>query len=264
MRFPEKERHPVTLEPEGIDTGEVYAKGLGNCLPLEVQLRVIRSVPGLEESEVMRPAYAVEYDFIQPTELRNTLESQRLGGLFLAGQVNGSSGYEEAAAQGLWAGINAASLVQGRAPFVLDRSQAYLAVLVDDLTTKGTREPYRMFTSRAEWRLLLREDNADLRLREIGHALGLVPSKAHREFLLRRGAVEAEIQRLHLTKVVPGEGVNRRLRALGTSPLQEPSTLFSLLKRPENTTDTSNGSRRRWKSFGRRKGIRSRRIWITA
>jgi tRNA uridine 5-carboxymethylaminomethyl modification enzyme len=233
MRFADKERHQVVLEPEGRGTAEVYAKGLGTCMPHEVQLALVRSVPGLEKAEIMRPAYAVEYDFVRPTQLRSTLEAKAVGGLFLAGQVNGTSGYEEAAGQGLFAGINAACVAQGRPPFLLDRSESYIGVLVDDLVTRGTDEPYRIFTSRAEWRLLLREDNADLRLREKGHALGLVPLDAWGRFLSRRAAIDAELRRLHETRCPPAQAVNERLGALGSAPLAEPSTLFALLRRPE-------------------------------
>ncbi|HEY6000221.1 MAG TPA: tRNA uridine-5-carboxymethylaminomethyl(34) synthesis enzyme MnmG [bacterium] len=232
MRFAHKERHQVLIEPEGRDTEEVYAKGLGTCLPLELQQELVRSVPGLEHAEIMRPSYAVEYDFVQPTQLAATLETKAVGGLFLAGQVNGSSGYEEAAAQGIWAGVNAACQVQGRPPFLPDRSEAYLAVLVDDLVTRGTREPYRMFTSRAEWRLLLREDNADLRLRARGRELGLVGDDAWARFCTRRDAIEAEIRRLREARLAPSGAVNAGLAALGTAPIAEPATLWTLLRRP--------------------------------
>jgi len=232
MRFAEKERHQVLLEPEGRDTEEIYAKGLGNCLPLDVQAALVASVPGLEQAEIMRPAYAVEYDFVQPTQLAPTLETKAVAGLFLAGQVNGTSGYEEAAAQGLWAGVNAACLAQGRPPFILDRSEAYLGVLVDDLVTRGTREPYRMFTSRAEWRLLLREDNADLRLRERGREIGLVGDDAYARYCARRDAITAELGRVRRTRIAPNPEVNARLRELGTAPLAEPATIWSLLHRP--------------------------------
>jgi len=232
VRFAGKERHQVLLEPEGRDTEEIYAKGLGNCLPLDIQAALVASVPGLEQAEIMRPAYAVEYDFVQPTQLAPTLEAGAVGGLFLAGQVNGTSGYEEAAAQGLWAGINAACLAQARPPFVLDRSEAYLGVLVDDLVTRGTREPYRMFTSRAEWRLLLREDNADLRLRERGRDLGLVGDDAYARYCARRDAITAELGRVRRTRLAPTEVVNARLRELGTAPLSEPATIWALLHRP--------------------------------
>jgi len=232
MRFADKESHQVLLEPEGRDTEEVYAKGLGNCLPLDVQTALVRSVPGLEQAEIMRPAYAVEYDFVQPTQLTATLETKAVGGLYFAGQVNGTSGYEEAAAQGIWAGINAACAAQGRPPFLLDRSQAYLAVLVDDLITRGTREPYRMFTSRAEWRLLLREDNADLRLRGKGRELGLVGGDAYARFCVRREAIAGEIARVRQVRLAPTTAVNARLRELGSAPLTESATIWSLLRRP--------------------------------
>ncbi len=235
MKFPEKEYHHVILEPEGLNSQEIYASGLGNSLPYEIQMELVRSIPGLREAEIVRPAYAIEYDFVQPTQLLPTLETKLLEGLFLAGQVNGTSGYEEAAAQGLWAGINASLKVQGREPFILDRSQAYMAVLVDDLVTKGVREPYRMFTSRAEHRLLLREDNADLRLMEKGHELGLIGKEVLEEMQERRRLMEEEMKRLNRTFIKPSPRVNAYLASVGSSHLDSPVSLAQFLKRPEIT-----------------------------
>lgn len=233
VRFPDKERHQVILQPEGLNTEEIYASGLGNSLPLEIQIQVVRSVKGLENAEIMRPAYAIEYDYVNPIQLWQTLETRKVAGLFLAGQINGTSGYEEAAAQGLWAGINAASKIQGRAPFVLDRSQAYMGVMVDDLVTRGTREPYRMFTSRAEYRLMLREDNVDLRLMAIGHDLGLIRSETLQDVNERKQLIEKEIHRVRAVVVKPDEAVNAFLAARNTPPLSNGVFLDQLLKRAE-------------------------------
>lgn len=201
VRFPEKGRQQVFLEPEGIATDEIYLNGFSTCLPFEVQIDLVRTIIGCERAEVMRPAYAVEYDFAYPTQLYPSLETKACSGLFLAGQINGTSGYEEAGAQGLIAGINAARKTQEAEPIVLGRNQAYIGVLIDDLVTKGTVEPYRMFTSRAEFRLLLRQDNCDLRLSDLGHQIGLLPHRNYRRFTAKRAAIEAELKRLHTTRV---------------------------------------------------------------
>ncbi len=233
VRFPDRSRHQVILEPEGLDTDEIYVGGLGNSLPLDIQLRFIRSVEGLEAAEIMRPGYAIEYDYINPLELNPSLETKRIKGLFFAGQINGTSGYEEAAAQGLWAGINAACKIQGRPPFILDRSEAYIGVMIDDLVTKGTQEPYRMFTSRAEYRLMLREDNADLRLVEKGYGLGLVSKDQVFETRERKKQIKAEIRRIKNTVIKPIQSVNDYLSQKGTQPITDGVFLDQLLKRTE-------------------------------
>ena len=233
MKFPNKEQHQIILEPEGLDTEEIYASGTGNCLPYELQIQLVRSVPGLDEAEIMRPAYAIEYDYVQPTQLRPTLETKEVAGLFMAGQINGTSGYEEAAAQGLWAGINAVLQVQKRDPFILDRSEAYMGVMVDDLVTRGTTEPYRIFTSRAEYRLLLREDNADLRLMEKGYELGLIDGDTLKDLKERQGQITGELQRIGRVRIKPTPRTNKFLKERKSAPLESAVPLAQLLKRPE-------------------------------
>jgi tRNA uridine 5-carboxymethylaminomethyl modification enzyme len=235
VKFPDKERHQVFLEPEGWGTYEIYPNGISTSLPLDVQYEFIRTIRGLEEAEIMRPGYAVEYDFSDPTQLKPTLETKLIENLFFAGQINGTTGYEEAASQGLIAGINAALRVKGESPFILDRSEAYIGILIDDLVTKGVDEPYRMFTSRAEYRLILREDNADLRLREKGYKLGLVREEDFLRFLQKKKKIQEEFERLEHTKVFPDSRTNDILIQLGSSPLKKPYTLKELLRRPEIT-----------------------------
>ena len=234
VRFADRDRHQIFLEPEGLDTVEIYPNGLSTSLPLEVQTAMVRSIPGLEEAVIMRPGYAIEYDYVDPTQLWPSLETRLVRGLFHAGQLNGTTGYEEAAAQGLMAGINAALSLRGEQPLVLRREQAYIGVMVDDLVTRGVGgEPYRMFTSRAEHRLLLREDNADIRLREIGHRLGAVCDDDWQRTRAKSEEIAAAIALLEQRVATPNAALNERLAALGTAALRLPCSFAQLLRRPE-------------------------------
>ena len=233
VRFADKERHQVFIEPEGLSTNEMYVGGMSSSLPEDVQAAMYHSVAGLEQAKIVKNAYAIEYDCINPTQLNATLEFKAIRGLFSGGQFNGSSGYEEAAAQGLLAGINAAMYVKGKEPLIIDRSEGYIGVLVDDLVTKENQEPYRMMTSRSEYRLLLRQDNADMRLTEKGYQAGLISEERYRKFLAKKKMIEDEIARVEKTVIGAGKEVQDFLLEMGSTPLKTSATLADLIRRPE-------------------------------
>lgn len=233
MRFPEKTQHQVFIEPEGLNTEEMYVQGMSSSLPEDVQIEMMKTVPGLENVEVMRTGYAIEYDCLNPTDLKLSLETKKISGLFSAGQINGSSGYEEAGAQGIIAGINAACKVKNKEPLILRRSDGYIGVLIDDLVTKGTNEPYRMMTSRSEYRLILRQDNADLRLTEIGYDYGLVSEERYNIFINRKEAIQKEVKRIKSLQLTGKKEVVEFLESKGSTALKKPISLYELIKRPE-------------------------------
>lgn len=235
VRFADKDRHQLFVEPEGLDTTEMYVQGMSTSMPIDVQYAFLRTIPGFEDVKMMRPAYAIEYDLLDPLQLYPTLEVIKLPGLYSAGQSNGTSGYEEAAAQGLVAGINAALKIQGKDPFILARHEAYIGSLVDDLVTKGADEPYRMMTSRSEYRLILRQDNADLRLTEKGHSIGLVGEERYARFLERKKKYEEAMDYIRTQRFTPKEEINRALESMGTAPLMTGTGADQILKRPEMT-----------------------------
>jgi len=233
MRFPDKEKHQIFIEPEGENTDELYVDGASTSMPEDVQIAMYRTIAGLENVEFLRTGYAIEYDCINPIQLKLSLEFKKIEGLFGAGQLNGSSGYEEAASQGIIAGINAALKSQGKTPLILKRSDGYIGVLIDDLVTKGTEEPYRMMTSRAEYRLILRQDNADLRLTEIGHKIGLVSEERYEKYLKRKNDIEKEVKRIKDIQITPKKEVVEFLNSIGSSELKKTTSLYELIKRPE-------------------------------